>query len=69
MGIIEKGTKIRKKLLSELEGKSGNVTVITHDISGNEKRMVFAVENIIAGLKNQRMTNVALCSLNMRFEW
>lgn len=57
-------------LLKELEERDENedITVVTKTLSGEEKRMVAKVSNIRSGLNNPKMNDIALSSMEMRFE-
>jgi hypothetical protein len=72
-----KPNELAAELLKELEiqafqalklDDSEKVTVITKDLSGNEKKQVITIEQAKAGLKNPRMTNLVIWETEMKFE-
>jgi hypothetical protein len=61
---LEIGT-FQHLLLDENE----EITVVTKDLSGNERRTKTTIANVKAGLNNPKMNDIVISSTEMRFEY
>jgi hypothetical protein len=70
--------RLAPELLKELElgafqtlnlNDTDMVTVVTKDLSGNEKRQTITIEQAKAGLNNPRMNDTVIYSTEMKFEF
>ena len=60
----------REKLISELNelNSEEQIMVYTTNLSGKENGSIYVVKDVIAGLTNPKLTDIAFKSIKMRIE-